>query len=465
MQNLFKFPARTRRNCFIAALSESYADVQNSPVDKFKDGGKSKSLWLGGRVIGQVNDGYVLQDESGRVDIACSDQWNFGDIIEVCVEPNEVKVPGDCEWKALEWLVLTPCQQDFYISSQDPNYKKMVIDRGRMERMNMRMKIMKRIRSFFDERGFWETETPMMVRLPGMEPYLDVFQTEFFRVGKEIKEQVGEPMFLITSPEYAMKKLLVGGYEKIFQLTRSFRNKEFAADLHNPEFTILEWYRAFASYEEIMEDTQALVQDLARFVHGESYVVSNGRKVDVGGVWPRLKVIEAFEKYAGIAPKDFENPERMREIALEKGYTVTPETNDDDVFFLIFLNEIEPNLGIDAPVFLYEYPARMAALSKKCEHDSRYAERVEAYVGGIELCNGFTELNDAEEQEKRLMLEREERKKLGKDVYDVDQSFVAALQFGMPPSSGIALGVDRLIMLLTGAKSIEDVLFFPYKDL
>ena len=173
---------------------------------------------------------------------------------------------------------------------------------------------------------------------------------------------------------------------------------------------------------------------------------------------------ELFEKYAGIMKNEFEDYEKFKNKVLEKGYKVEEDDNFDSLFFKVFLNEIEGKLGEGVPCVLYDYPVSMAALSKKCV-DEKYAQRFEVYIGGVELCNAFTELNDYKEQFSRLEKEREERKSLGKDEYEVDQSFVDALRLGMPPSGGNALGVDRLIMLILDARSIEEVLYFPFKDL
>jgi len=308
-------------------------------------------------------------------------------------------------------------------------------------------------------------DTPELVNLPGMEPYLDIFKSKF-EVNFDAERSFERDMYLITSPEYAMKKLLVAGFEKIFQLTKAFRNKETFSDLHNPEFTILEWYRAYASYEEIIQDTEDLVKFLFQeFGEGKRTMNINGHEVRVLDKWKKLRVVDAFEQYAGINKDVFEDLEKFREAVKRKGYNVNNETSFDDLFFLVFLNEIEGKLGLDVPVILCDYPLSMAALSKQCANDVKYAERYEAYIGGVELCNGFTELNDASEQKKRLEAERIERINLKKAEYAVDASFIEALELGMPPSGGTALGVDRLIMLLVGAKSIEEVLFFPFKDL
>jgi len=191
----------------------------------------------------------------------------------------------------------------------------------------------------------------------------------------------------------------------------------------------------------------------------------NGHEIDVMQDWQRLKVTEAFEIHAKIDKATFEDEEKLRLEVKKRGYAVSDSANFDDLFFTIFLNEVEPKLGFEVPTILYDYPVSMAALSKRCDYDQAYAERFEVYVGGLELCNAFTELNDPVEQERRLLQERDERAVLGKDVYDVDQTFIEALKFGMPPAGGNALGVDRLIMLILGVNDIRNILFFPHRDL
>ena len=337
----------------------------------------------------------------------------------------------------------------------------MIISKKRVEILKKRSVIIKLIRNFFWRRGFIETETPSLVRLPGMEPYLNPFKTVF--IDSNVNRR--EDCYLITSPEYAMKKLLVAGFKKIFQICKSFRNGEAQSTLHNPEFTMLEWYRAHADYKKIMSDVEEFTHFLTLKVCGSGFFAYTGLKIDTRPPWPKLKVIEAFAKYAGVSRADFEDEKKLKKIARQKGYKVNENTSYDDAFFLIFLNEIEPKLGLKKPVILYEYPLSMAALSKKCEYNPKYAERFEVYVGGVELCNAFTELTDPVEQKMRLESERKQRKQLGKEVYPVDQSFISALECGMPPSGGIALGVDRLIMLLTDTPDIRDVIAFPHQDL
>lgn len=441
-----------------------------------------KTKILCGRIIGILDDGFVLQNDSGRFDIVYNEKVNIGDIVSLKVEKQKLFIEGKEQvvYRGFDLQVLTSCRDEFFIGRASPNYKKVVVDLNLKEKFVQRSRIMQKIREFFVKRGFLDVETPLLVKLPGMEPYLDVFKTEFVGLPGPQPDRPGtaeaerQDMYLITSPEYALKKLLVAGFEKIFQLGKCFRNKETAGDRHNPEFTMIEWYRAYADYTATMEDTEELVYELVKFVKGgdelritnhESGATGAEISIDVRLPWTRLKVKDAFKKYAGVDYPDFENTERLRNIAQKKGYKVNPQTSYDDLFFLIFMNEIEPKLGFDKPVILYEYPVSMASLSKKCGHDPRYSERFEAYIAGMELCNAFSDLTDPDEQLARLQAERKERQKLGKEDYPVDQSFIRALQFGMPPCSGNALGVDRLIMLLTDSQSIEDVLFFPFKDL
>ncbi len=464
MNETYPYPARVRRNLMIGDLKQGN-NIPENPI-------------LCGRVIGLIDGegriddmnfssdkAFILQDQSGKMEIVTKNLPKVGTILEV-----EIKQGANEQWEEVgESKVLADCE-DFYISLQEsPNYQKMIIDPKLADKLKYKSAVNAAIREFFLAKGFLETETPCLVKLPGMEPYLDVFKTKF-RADFTADQKIDEEMYLITSPEYAMKKLLVGGLEKIFQITRSFRNKETFSESHNPEFTILEWYRAYASYLEIMQDTEELVKFLwNRFAptdhRGKPDVLDwKGQTVDLLADWKRLRVIDAFQEYANIDEETFGDLEKFRLRLRERGYQIGIDAGFDDCFFTVFLNEIEPKLGFGVPVILYDYPVSMAALSKRCD-DPRFAERFEVYVAGLELCNAFTELNDPVEQEKRLRLEYEVRQKLGKELYQVDESFIEALKFGMPPSGGIALGVDRLTMLMAGESDIRNILYFPYRDL
>ncbi|MCK4858831.1 MAG: EF-P lysine aminoacylase GenX, partial [candidate division Zixibacteria bacterium] len=341
----------------------------------------------------------------------------------------------------------------------------------------MRGRILVEIRRFFFERDFIEAETPIVVACPGMEPNLDPFRTEV----KEM-DGVGHPAFLITSPECSLKKLLAGGLEKVFEITKCFRNREpwsgQAGDeggRHNPEFTMIEWYRAGTDYTVLMEDTESLVSTVVTNVLGRphcSRTTWQGIPIDFSAPWPRLSVAEAFQQYARIdLLTGIDNPDQFRSVAAKKGIEVSENDLINDVFFRIFLQDIEPKLGMPStegevarPVILYDYPKSMAALARLKPEDERLAERFEVYCCGLELGNAFSELTDAKEQRHRLEEEQAERQRLGKAILPIDEQFLEAVGT-MPESAGIAFGLDRLVMLLTDSRDIRDVLFFPAEDL
>jgi len=321
-----------------------------------------------------------------------------------------------------------------------------------------RIKIIRLIREFFWQNNFAETETPVAVRYPGQEPNLNPVPVIF-----EDPDGKKEKFYLHTSPEFAMKKLLAAGYEKIFQLTKCFRNNEEFGGLHNTEFTMIEWYRAPGTYREIMDDTEAMFKYVGEKLQIKKLTY---RKKEIGIFtnWERMSMKSVWEKYAGVNLDDYLEIEKMKKLTSEKNYSVSDEDSYDDLFYKIFLNEIESKLGLEKPVFVYDYPAQMASLSRLCADDKRYAERFELYAGGLELANAFGELTDADEQNIRLEADKALREKNGRDIYAVDPEFISALRSGMPPASGIALGVDRMVLLFTGAKDINEVIFQSVKD-
>lgn len=343
----------------------------------------------------------------------------------------------------------------------EPRWKQLKGDARLRRNLETRAKIVTAIRAFFDARGFLEVETPVVVAKPGMEPHLDPFRTT-------VVDPHGNayPAALITSPEYAMKKLLVAGFSRIYQIVKCFRNGEAFHGRHNPEFTMIEWYRAQADYTDIMDETEALVKDVARSTIGTTAIVWRGKTIDLDQVWQRLSVREAMRTYAGIdLDRALEDKGILLDAAAKLGHMLDADVSWDDAFFLVFLNAVEPQLGLEQPTFLYEYPVSMAALSKASSRDPRYAERFELYIGGLEIANAFTELTDAAEQRVRLQEEQALRTSLGRFDHGVDEDFLSALEEGMPEAGGIALGVDRLVMLLLGETDIRNVIAFPADSL
>jgi elongation factor P--(R)-beta-lysine ligase len=292
----------------------------------------------------------------------------------------------------------------------------------------LRSRIVQAIRSFFLANGYLEVETPFLIPAPAPELYIDAVQA-------------GE-LFLHTSPELCMKRLLASGYEKIFQICRCFREGERGAN-HLPEFTILEWYRPEADYRNLMNECEDMLLHLSMALGLGEKLSYQGREIDLRRPWPRLKVRDAFLQYAGVVLED----------ALAAGS-----------FEELMVTRVEPHLGTPKPTFLCDYPSSLAALARTKAEEPQSAERFELYLAGLELANAFSELTDAAEQKRRFEREREERKRLGKKIYPLPDRFLEALPF-MPESAGIALGLDRLVMIFSDRKSIDPVVAFTPEEL
>ena len=300
-------------------------------------------------------------------------------------------------------------------------------------------------RAFFAGRGYSEIETPYAVPTPGEEVHLRVFRTE-----REHPDGRREPLWLHTSPEFAMKKLLVAGAGPIFQLARVWRNGE-GSDLHAPEFTMLEWYSPGADMGSLIDETAAYLRAVLPPV-----VTCRGVTTDLSRI-ERLTVAEAFARYVGadvLATAD-----DAPALANAAGMRLRENETWEDLFFRLLLERIEPQIGRSHPTFLTHWPAAQAALARRDPADPRVAERFELFVCGIELANAFVELTDAEEQRARFEADRARRHAVFGADWPLDEDFLAALTLGMPPCAGIALGFDRLSMIAAGASSIDQVLW------
>ncbi len=322
-----------------------------------------------------------------------------------------------------------------------------------------RGKVKAALRGWFEARGFTEVECGALAVSPGNEAHLHAFATEALSLG-------GEPrtLYLHTSPEFAAKKLLAAGEAAIFDFARVFRNRERGA-LHAPEFTMLEWYRANETYDAVIADTLALLR-LAADTTGIAQFSFRGRTCDPRAEAERLTVGEAFQRYAGIdlmaaLSRAGEGDRAVLAPAAEKaGITVAADDTWSDIFSKVLVAKIEPELGNGRPTVLSEYPRCEAALARASEADLRVAERFELYACGVELANGFGELIDPFEQRKRFEQEMAEKDRVYGERYPIDEEFLIALA-QMPPSSGVALGFDRLVLLATGARTLDDVIWTP----
>lgn len=325
-----------------------------------------------------------------------------------------------------------------------------------MEIYQKRLQIIKLIREFFWSKNFQEADTPIAVTLPGQEPYLSPMPIFFHNPHCQ-----GRKFYLQTSPELAMKKLLAAGFKRIFQICKCFRDFESFGGYHNPEFTMIEWYRAPGRLKEIMDDTEELFKFLAKNLSLNSITRIVGEKeytINILDNWDRLSMRQVWEKYLHIELNDYLTSEKMADLAGSLGFAITKDDQYEDLFYKIFLNKIEQKLGLERPVIIYDYPQQMTSLSRLSQ-DPLYAQRFELYVAGLELANAFGELTDPVEQKRRLEADKEKRAEMQKETWPVDDDFIKALESGVPEAGGIALGVDRLIMLLTNAKDINEVIF------
>jgi lysyl-tRNA synthetase class 2 len=320
------------------------------------------------------------------------------------------------------------------------------------------------VRSFFKDQKFHELQTPILVPVPSCESNLEVFQTELTTL-KGIKRRA----FLIMSPEYSIKKLLSAGVGNCFEITKCFRNEEEVSSLHTPEFTMLEWYRVNSSYTDVMKDFESLFSKIIMDINPKTDLakwIYQGDIYDISPPWIRITVSDAFKKYASINTDTLLSKTLLTKKARLKGYRVSDNTPWESIFYQILFNEIEPKLkALKKPYFLYDYPLPLASLSKKKTSDPRFAERFEVFLAGVELGNCFSELTDAKEQKIRFIKDLKERNKTGKVKFPVDNELVRALSLGVPEVSGIAVGVDRLIMLAGNFSNVSETLFFPATEI
>ncbi len=311
--------------------------------------------------------------------------------------------------------------------------------------------MVKTIRAFFDERDFVEVDTPVAAATVAPELYIDAPRVTL-RCGA-----TSVVRYLQTSPELSMKRLLAGELERIYQIAPVFRDGEYTA-LHRPEFRLLEWYRKDASVEELMSDCEELVRAVAT-----APLSYQGQKIALDGPWPRVSVEEACVRYAGFSLLARLDQESLAESLRDLGLHVSADDSWSDLFCRLLLERIEPGLHRDyGAVFLTDYPAPLASLARISPKDPRVAERFELYLGGLELANGYGELTSPKEQRRRFACEREARRALGLQDYPEDEEFFAALA-RLSPSAGIALGLDRLLMVLFDATDIDDVACIPWR--
>jgi len=320
-----------------------------------------------------------------------------------------------------------------------------------MLRIQQKRQLINLIRKFFTDRDFFELETPLLVPSPGMEVHLHSFNTKYVRYdGSE------EMLHLPTSPEFAIKKALGAGFEKVFEIARVFRNHGELGPQHHPEFTMLEWYRP-GSYTQIMDDVANLLQYLSEAFDARHHTPDFS--------WTGIKrtsIQDCFQTYAELdLQRGIADTEYWRAVAADVlGEKIPGDDTFEDIFFRVWLKIIELRLGRSNPEIVFDYPASMAALSKLKSPENIWAERFELYIQGIEIGNAFSELTDSNEQLKRIKDANNEREALGYPPHPTDSDFIEAVG-KMPPTGGIAIGVERLLMVLTGESDIREFFLYP----
>jgi lysyl-tRNA synthetase class 2 len=315
----------------------------------------------------------------------------------------------------------------------------------------VRTEVVRHLRNFLDERGFLEVETPMMQAIPGgatAKPFVTYHNA------------LDVSMYLRIAPELYLKRLIVGGFEKVYEINRNFRN-EGLSTRHNPEFTMLEFYQAYADYRDLIRLTEEMLRGLAERVLGTTTVTYQGEPLDFGKPFRKLSVRESILEFnRDIIASDLDSIERLRaicarlQIPVKEGYGLGKLQTE------IFEKTVEANLK--DPTFITEYPTEVSPLARRNDHNPEVTDRFELFVGGREIANGFSELNDAEDQAERFRKQVEAKAAGDEEAMHFDADYIRALEHGMPPTAGEGIGIDRLVMLFTDSASIRDVLLFPH---
>ncbi|MDY0390673.1 lysine--tRNA ligase [Desulfobulbus oligotrophicus] len=412
---------------------------------------------------------FHLQDASGRIqvyarrDLLGEEQfnlfkkWDIGDIVGVEGELFKTKT-GELSLEALTMQLITkslrPLPEKFHgLTDIETRYRQryldLIVNPESRDIFKKRVEIIRLIREFLSNRGFMEVETPMMQPVPGGAT-AKPFRTHHNALDTDL--------YLRIAPELYLKRLLVGGFEKVFEINRNFRN-EGLSTRHNPEFTMLEFYQAYSSYHDLMDLTEEMISWLAHEITGTLDITYQGIPVNLAPPWQRLTMEEALEKIAGIDPAVLKDDTAVRALATKKGIELPPGAGPGKAKTELFELLVEEQLI--NPTFITSYPTEVSPLARRNDDDPTVTDRFELFITGREIANAFSELNDPVDQLQRFQKQIDGRGD-DEEIHPVlDRDYVRALEYGMPPAAGEGIGIDRLVMLLTDAPSIRDVILFP----
>ena len=419
---------------------------------------------LAGRVLGRRDLGKLvfldLVDRSGRIQLLCPAartgevDLHLGDVVGAAGKPAKSR-RGEPSLVVDELEVLSrirsPLPDTFHgLTDVEQRYRRRYLDLLMNEETRadfvLRSRMVRAIRDYLDGDGFLEVETPAL-----QADYGGAFARPFATHSNELDQDI---YLRIAGGELYLKRLIVGGLEKVYEIGRVFRN-EGVSYKHNPEFTMLEWYEAYADYNDTMERFETLVETVALDVLGTTRVTYRGHDIDLKRPWRRVKLVDALREH-GVWSED---EAELRSILESRGITTTEDKTWAQLVDHALTNYVEPRLI--EPTFLHDYPVRLSPFARATDADDQIVERFEGYVGGTELCNAFSELNDAVEQEARFRMQAEEGAGGNVEAEPGDEDYVQALSYGMAPTGGLGFGIDRLAMVLAGRESIRDVILFP----
>jgi lysyl-tRNA synthetase class 2 len=467
------YPNDFRRDSIAAELHAEYDDRDKTWFEDHTVRVKVAGRMMGKRVMGKLSFVHI-QDMSGRIQLILRrdelpenryrefKSWDVGDII--CAEGALAKTDkGELSVRADEVRILAkslrPLPEKFHgLTDQEMRYRQryldLIMNQESRDVFIMRSRIVQFIREFLNQRGFLEVETPMMQAIPG-----GATARPFSTYHNALDMQ----LYLRIAPELYLKRLVVGGFEKVYEINRNFRN-EGLSTRHNPEFTMLEFYEAYADYQDLMDITEELLRGMAHFVLGNSVVAYQGESYDFGNPFARMTVKESILQFnPQLQPAQLEDLAEARKVAEGLGIALKDSYGLGKVQIEIFEKTVEHRLK--DPTFITAYPTEVSPLARLNDADPFVTDRFEFFVGGREIANGFSELNDPEDQAARFRKQVEEKEAGDEEAMHFDADYVCALEHGMPPTAGEGIGIDRLVMLFTNSASIRDVLLFPHMRL
>jgi lysyl-tRNA synthetase class 2 len=464
------FPNDFRRNTMAGELHAEYGARDGAEIEMRNIRCKVAGRVMTRRIMGKASFCH-LQDMSGRIQIYVTrdalgeaayeefKKWDIGDILgaegtlfKTKTGELSVKVDG----LHLLTKALRPLPEKFHgLTDTETKYRQryldLIMNEVARDTFRTRTRVIQSIRRFLDGRGFLEVETPMMQAIPGGAAARP-FATHHHALDMQL--------FLRIAPELYLKRLIVGGFEKVYEINRNFRN-EGLSTRHNPEFTMLEFYQAYADYRDLMNLTEEMLRGLAQEVLGKTTVTYQGESYDFGQRFTRLTLAESVLAHnPGIKAGDLSSVEALRAHCERLKIPVKPGYGPGKLQTEIFEKTVEGNLK--APTFITSYPTEVSPLARRNDDDPTVTDRFEFFVGGREIANGFSELNDAEDQAERFRKQVQDKEAGDEEAMHFDADYICALEHGMPPTAGEGIGIDRLVMLLTDSPSIRDVLLFPH---